>query len=212
MTATTAPGIRTGTDFCVPCVPCVPTRCFSGSAGTIRDANGPNRDATNSVYALLAECDARRIVLTAVDGQIEINAEQNELTPELLARLKQNKTELLLLLEQNKTETLALLESAAEPSFPRNNPATTGGRPGLQPSDLATVRPAGPAAPRTQPADPAPWQLPPWPPAVPSEILAAPVPTCNGCGRRAVVCGQPGRPLGLCFSCWTVQDRKAGGK
>ncbi len=43
-----------------------------------------------------------------------------------------------------------------------------------------------------------------WPAAVPSEIIADPIPTCSDCGRpRSVVGGQPGRPLGFCFSCWS---------
>lgn len=42
-----------------------------------------------------------------------------------------------------------------------------------------------------------------WPPVVPPEIIAAPVPNCNACGRAAVIPGQPGRPAGLCFDCWS---------
>lgn len=42
-----------------------------------------------------------------------------------------------------------------------------------------------------------------WPPAVPSRIIAAPIPTCSDCGRRAVIPGQPGRQAGLCFGCWS---------
>jgi hypothetical protein len=87
---------------------------------------------------LLAECDALRIVLTAVDEQIEIDAEQEKLTPELLARLKQNKAELL-----------ALLRSAGQLSFPRNNPVWIGERSDLQPPDMAAA-----AAPRPRPAVP----------------------------------------------------------
>ncbi len=50
--------------------------------------------------------------------------------------------------------------------------------------------------------DPVPWILPPWPPEVPSDILADPIPICGDCGRESVVKGQPGRPDGLCFQCW----------
>lgn len=42
-----------------------------------------------------------------------------------------------------------------------------------------------------------------WPPVVPSGIIAAPVIICGGCGRLRVVPGQPGRPFGLCFGCWS---------
>lgn len=51
-------------------------------------------------------------------------------------------------------------------------------------------------APRTRPA------------AVPVGILADSVTTCSGCGRVPVVPGQPGRPVGLCFSCWTRRPRR----
>jgi hypothetical protein len=45
---------------------------------------------------------------------------------------------------------------------------------------------------------------------VPSEIIADPIPICRDCQRRPVVSGQPGRPAGLCYECWTLeQARKA---
>lgn len=60
--------------------------------------------------------------------------------------------------------------------------------------------------PAVRPADlqPRPVVVPrTWPPVVPDSILADPIPTCSDCGRpRSVVPGQPGRPAGLCFSCW----------
>ena len=56
------------------------------------------------------------------------------------------------------------------------------------------------------PAAPAPWRLPPWPPVVPAEILADPVPECRECGRPRVIPGQPGRPVGLCYPCWLKES------
>lgn len=50
------------------------------------------------------------------------------------------------------------------------------------------------------------WILPSWPSVVPAEIVAAPIPTCNDCGRRTVIPGQPGRRAGLCFECWSKQN------
>ena len=49
-----------------------------------------------------------------------------------------------------------------------------------------------------------------WPPVVPDSILAAPIPRCSDCGRRAVVPGQPGRPAGLCFDCWSLATDPTG--
>ena len=71
MTYTATPGIRAEGKSCVPSVP---TRCFPGSAGTMGDANGQPRDATNSVYVLLAECQARQIELQARGDQLDIDA------------------------------------------------------------------------------------------------------------------------------------------
>ena len=40
---------------------------------------------------------------------------------------------------------------------------------------------------------------------VPSEIIADPVMVCRDCGH-SVVPGQPGRPSGRCFGCWSKQN------
>lgn len=48
---------------------------------------------------LLAECQARRIILQAHGGQLDIDAPAGILTPELLARLRTCKAELLAMLQ-----------------------------------------------------------------------------------------------------------------
>jgi len=53
---------------------------------------------------------------------------------------------------------------------------------------------------------PAPWTLPPWPPLVDPRIIAATIPDCRTCGRPAVIPGQPGRLVGLCFECWQENE------
>jgi len=55
------------------------------------------------------------------------------------------------------------------------------------------------AIPSGDPRAPAPWRLPPWPPVVPDEILADPIPDCRDCSRPRVISGQPGRPAGPCY-------------
>lgn len=74
MTHIPTPGIGAEGKSCVPSVPNVPTRCFPGSAGTKGGANEQSGDATNTVYALLAECHARQIELQARGDQLDINA------------------------------------------------------------------------------------------------------------------------------------------
>jgi len=49
---------------------------------------------------------------------------------------------------------------------------------------------------------------PDWPPENRPGIIATPIPTCGGCNQRLVVQGQPGRPAGLCFDCWTRQAQE----
>jgi len=53
---------------------------------------------------------------------------------------------------------------------------------------------------------PAPWTLPPWPPPVDPRIIADTIPDCRTCGRPAVIPGQPGRTVGLCFNCWQENE------
>lgn len=89
-----------------------------------------------------------------------------------------------------KAELLAMLQAQAGDGSPDDH----SDGPDAWPSDSPALRPAGRAGQR--PA------LRRWPPAVPDSILADPIPTCSNCGQRAVVPGQPGRPAGLCFSCW----------
>lgn len=55
---------------------------------------------------------------------------------------------------------------------------------------------------------PTPWRLPSWPPVVPAEILADPVPECRDCGQPRVIPGQPGRPVGLCYPCWLKESAR----
>jgi hypothetical protein len=71
----------------------------------------------------------------------------------------------------------------------------------LQPQAMPDADPvtAAPSVPDLQPRRVFPET---WPAAVPSGILADPVTNCSDC-RRRVVGGQPGRPSGLCFRCWS---------
>jgi hypothetical protein len=43
---------------------------------------------------------------------------------------------------------------------------------------------------------------------VPQDIIADPIPICSDCQKRPVVRGQPGRPAGLCFDCWTLEQAR----
>ena len=79
--------------------------------------------------------------------------------------------------------------------------------------EMSTVRhhgglPIDLQPPATTSTDPPPWELPPWPPVVPAEIIADPIPACSDCGRVLVVPGQPGRLAGLCFDCWSKENQK----
>jgi hypothetical protein len=132
---------------------------------------------------LLAECQTRDIDLRARDGRLEIDAPKDELTAELLEALKGNKTELLVILQ----------------------PQEPGDGDGFLEPDAGGL-PIDPQAQVMTATDPAPWILPPWPPAVPADIVADPVPICGDCERESVVKGQPGRPEGLCFGCWMKRN------
>jgi len=72
---------------------------------------------------------------------------------------------------------------------------------------LRTAAAAVAAAPAAEGLPP-PWRLPRWPAPVPPEIIAAPIPACDSCGRHAVIPGQPGRAAGLCFPCWIIISQK----
>lgn len=131
---------------------------------------------------LLGECQTRGLILQSRGGRVDIDAPEGELTPELLEALKANKAELLVILGPQETgDAAGFIEPNAS---------------GLSNETQAEVMTT---------TDPAPWMPPPWPPVVPADILADPVPICGDCGRAPVVKGQPGRPEGLCFDCWSIK-------
>ncbi len=179
MSSAVADGVGIVRQSCDPSAPNVPMPCFAGSAGTMGDANGSSGDANTEAVKLLGECQARNIILQVHGGQLDIDAPVGELTEELLQRLLDCKAELLAMLQ---------------PQAGDGSPDDRGNGRDAWRSDSPAVRPASRAGQR--PA------LRRWPPAVPDSIIADPMPTCSNCGQRAVVPGQPGRPAGLCFSCW----------
>jgi hypothetical protein len=81
---------------------------------------------------LLAECEARGIRLTPAGDGLKIDAPQDTLRPELLARLKARKAELLAMLRPtpelapiNRTDATAVWQAALDlleghPLFPRD--------------------------------------------------------------------------------------------
>ena len=147
---------------------------------------------------LLSECQSRGIVLRSHGGdELEIDAPKNQLTPELLQNLRRQKNGLLQLL------TVATATQV---------PKTQGKRELCHRRQYETYEVGGLSIDLQPPAvtvtDPAPWKLPPWPPVVPAEIIADPIPTCCDCGTGRVNPGQPGRIDGLCFSCWMHKQRK----
>jgi hypothetical protein len=112
-------------------------------------------------------------VTLAADGDRLRFYPRDRVTGELLARLRTCKAGLLAMLQPQDIDAAEL--------------------------ETVTSCDAGPVALQSRPvAVPRTWPAP-----VPKEIIADPIPTCSDCGQVPVVPGQPGRPLGLCYSCWS---------
>jgi len=143
------------------------------------------------------ELQALGVTLAADGARLRFHP-RDRVTGELLARLRTCKGELLAMLQPHDAGPVTA------------GPSVTDRPAGDSPQDLpggdrhGADGPHGDHIDAGQALQPRPVTVPrTWPPAVPSEILADPIPTCGDCGRpRSVVPGQPGRPAGLCFDCW----------
>jgi len=136
---------------------------------------------------LLTALQALGVTLAAEGDRLRFYP-RDAVTGDLLARLRDAKPELLAMLQPQ--------------DLPGRQPLGAGGGPEMLPTGNKietsptgdtgqALQPQSVAVPRTRPVA-----------AVPLGILADPVTNCSDCGRR-VVGGQPGRPAGLCFSCWS---------
>jgi hypothetical protein len=161
--------------------------------------------------ALIDELRALGVTLQARHDRLRFHP-RSVVTPDLLVRLNAHKPELLLILTQPQNAPVpAAVPSGGELARGDSQQHPVGNE-GDGPQDSPAAHSTGALgeqAPGTAPPAHQ-WKLPPWPPVVPTEILADPRPICRDCRTAPVVPGQPGRPDGLCRSCWFSRQKSRG--